>query len=293
MPKRNTLKNTWLIAGLLLTPVSAFSAEIAERFSNGLTLLAEYREGDPQKPAVLVVHGFLQTHRFSTVQLINNELAEAGYSVLSPTLSLNISARKNSLTCDAIQNHTVAQASEEIAFWIDWLKRSGHSRLLLVGHSTGSNRLLSYLQNHPDPAVAALIATAVGPIENWRYPHESQQQLKQAKAEQSRGDTTLGHYTLSFCHKNYTAPTSGYLSYMQWRSEWLIEAMQKSPVPLTVVLGGSDKWLPPDWAERLDKAALNTVSIPEANHYFSGIGEFEFQAAILSLVQQATASMEP
>ena len=58
-------------------------------------------------------------------------------------------------------------------------------------------------------------------------------------------------------------------------------------MPTIVVLGQTDTWLPPGWADRLENEAIPLVRINDANHYFSGIAEFDFQAAILSLVEDA------
>lgn len=293
MPRTNSLGLTGLFLCLWLSSGSAFGAEINVTLANGLNTLAEYRTGKKDKPAVLVLHGFLQTHRFSTIRLIENELSDAGYSVLSPTLTLNISQRRTSLTCDAIQNHTVEQSIDEIALWVNWLKQQGYKRIILIGHSTGSNRLLSYLHRKPDPAILSLIATAVGPIESWRYPDESRQQLSQARAAIATNDAGLKQYTLAFCHNTYTAPAKSYLSYRQWSSTHLLESLKSSPVPTTVVLGMSDKWLPPNWGDTIENASIPLVRIPEANHYFSGVAEFDFQAAILSLVDDAAAKIRP
>ncbi len=288
MSAKNPPGIIWLIVSLWLIPATAGGEQLSETLGNGLSVLADYRHGAMNKPAALVLHGFLQTHQFSTVQLIADELSDAGYAVLSPTLSLNISRRRSGLTCDAIQNHTVEQSTEEIAFWVEWLKRKGHKHVILIGHSTGSNNLLSYLEHAPDPSISTLIATAIGPIENWRHPEESRRQQVQAKALIASGNAGLRQYSLSFCRNNYAAPGTSYLSYMQWKEEWLLHALKASPVPVTVVLGKEDKWLPPDWAEQIRRTKIPTVEISEANHYFSGIAEFEFQSAILALVVDAS-----
>lgn len=292
MPRKNSLNFTGLFLSLWLFSGTAIGAEINVTLANGLNALAEYRTGKKDKPAVLVLHGFLQTHHFSTIRLIANELADAGYSVLSPTLTLNISQRRTSLTCDAIQNHTVEQSISEIALWVNWLKQQGYKRIILIGHSTGSNRLLSYLHRKPDPVILSLVATSVGPIESWRYPEESRQQLAQARAASAANDTDLKQYTLAFCHNTYTAPAKSYLSYRQWSSTNLLDSLKTSPVPTTVVLGMSDKWLPPNWGDTIEHVSIPLVRIPEGNHYFSDVAEFDFQAAILSLVDDAAAKVQ-
>jgi pimeloyl-ACP methyl ester carboxylesterase len=287
MPQFNFLQIAGLFFALCLLPVTLQAEEVAVQLPGGLKGLAEYRRGAADKPAVLVLHGFLQTHRFSTVRLIVSEVADAGYPVLSPTLTLNIDQRHNSLTCDAIQNHSVEQASREIGAWVDWLKKQGHPHIILIGHSTGSDHLLNYLHNGGDSAISAFIATSVGPLDSWQHPEESRRQQAEAEAAVAMGDTGLKQYSLGFCRNNYMAPPKDFLSYMQWDRELIVRQLHTVPVPTTVVLGQSDNWLPPGWADTIEQNAIPLVRINDANHYFSGIAEFDFQAAILSLVEAA------
>lgn len=288
MAKTIPLQIISLLLSLLLYSSNATAEEMMLLLPSGLKAQADYRKGDGDKPAVLVLHGFLQTHHFSTVRLVADELSDAGYTVLSPTLTLNIDQRRASLNCNAIQNHSVEQASHEIGAWIDWLKKQGYARIILVGHSTGSNHLLSYLHTNRDPAVNAFIATSLGPTVSWQYPEESRRQRAQAEAAVAAGDTKLKRYSLGFCRNNYAAPAKYFLSYLHWNKEQTLLDLKTTPVPTTVVLGQTDKWLPPNWADTLEREAIRLVRIKDANHYFSGIAEFDFQAAILSLVKRVT-----
>jgi len=270
-----------------LLPTTLQAEEISVALPGGLKGLADYHPGTPKKPAVLVLHGFLQNHLFSTVRLIVDEVADAGYPVLSPTLTLNIDQRQNSLTCDAIQNHSVKQATQEIRAWVGWLKQQGHTQIILIGHSTGSDNLLSYLQSDTDPAILAFIATSIGPMESWRHPEEEQRQLAAARAAAKKGDSSLKKFSLGFCRNNYMAPANDYLSYMQWRRKWILHQLKTSRVPTTAIIGQADSWVPPDWSNTLEQQGIPLVRIKDANHYFSGVSEFDFQAAILSLVEAA------
>lgn len=284
MPHKYPLQIARLLFTLWLLPAIAHAEEIALQLPSGLKALANYRAGARDRPAVLVLHGFLQTHHFSTVRLIASEVSDAGYAVLSPTLTLNIDQRQTSLSCDAIQSHTVEQANSEIGAWVDWLKKKGYAHIILIGHSTGSNHLLHYLHSSQESAVRALIATGVGPLVSWKHPEENNLQRAEAEAAVAEGDNRLKHYTLGFCHNNYASPASSFLSYMQWDKARILRDLKTSPVPTTVVLGRVDNWLPPDWPDNIEREAIPLVLIDEANHYFSGVAEFDFQSAISSLV---------
>lgn len=285
MPKQIPLQLLSLFIPLWFCISSVAAEEMMLSLPDGLKAQADFRNGGNDKPAVLVLHGFLQTHNFSTVRLIADELSEAGYTVLAPTLTLNIDQRRASLNCSAIQNHSVEQGTREIAAWVAWLKKNGYRKIILIGHSTGSNRLLSYLHSKRDPAVIAFIATSLGPTVSWQYQEEIRHQRSQAEAAVKSGNMALGQYSLGFCRNNYAAPAKAFLSYLQWNKEQTLINLKASPVPTTVVVGQRDKWLPPGWSDLIEQEAIPLVRIKEANHYFSGISEFDFQAAILSLVE--------
>ena len=93
---------------------------------------AEYLAGQRDKPAVLLLHGFLQTREFPTVATLARSLHDAGYAVLSPTLSLGIPNRRQSLACEAVHRHGMEDDIDEIARWVDWLKSRGHRSIVLV-----------------------------------------------------------------------------------------------------------------------------------------------------------------
>lgn len=277
---------TWLMLSLFCAASPA--QEITIPLSDGNQALADYRPGDADKPVIFIMHGLLQTSRFSTVQLIADELADNGYTVLAPTLTLNIDQRRNSLTCNAIQNHSVADSNREIADWMAWLKGKGYKdeHIVLIGHSSGSMRLLSYLSERGAASPRLFIATSIGPIRDWKQPKQVEAQLSTARQHEQTSPPQLDNYTLGFCHENYTAPASAYLSYMAWTDSWVVEKLKQLSFPIEVVLGSADKWLPPDWRQKISEAGLPLTTIHEAGHNFTGPQEFEFQESILRLLEQ-------
>src|SRR5574340_736580 len=148
---------------LLLSAFPAWvHAEIVQlQVRPGIQTSAEYLDGQRDKPAVLLLHGFLQTRDFPTVATLARGLHDAGYSVLSPTLSLGIPNRKTSLACEAVHAHGLNDDVAEIARWVAWLKSQGHRSIVLVGHSFGSMQLRAYLAVRPDSAVKAYIGTSL------------------------------------------------------------------------------------------------------------------------------------
>lgn len=278
----------WLLLSLLHSV--AMAEELAITLSNGNQALADYRPGEAGKPAVLLIHGFLQTYKFSTIQLMADELADNGYTVLAPTITLNINQRRQGLNCNAIQNHTVADGSSEIGSWVQWLKRQGYSHIIAIGHSTGSLRLLSYLGENPQHGIQSFIPVSIAPMGNWRNPDIIREQIATARLSREQTPNAIGKYSLAFCHHNYAAPAAAFLSYMRWSEAWVLQQLQDSRVALHLVIGGEDSWLPLGWPEKLQATTLPLTTIAEASHNFTGPQEFAFQDAIVSLVDQAQDS---
>ena len=83
------------------------------------TARASYLEGGNDANPVLILHGFLQTHEFPTVNRLAVALNESGYTILAPSLTLGIHKRKKSLACEAIHTHNAASDAAEVAVWVD------------------------------------------------------------------------------------------------------------------------------------------------------------------------------
>lgn len=98
-------------------PAAAHAELVQQLMRPGIPASAEYLAGERDKPAVLLLHGFLQTYEFSTVTTLARGLHDAGYTILSPTLSLNIPGRKQRLACEAVHKHSMDDDVAEIARW--------------------------------------------------------------------------------------------------------------------------------------------------------------------------------
>ena len=113
-----------------------------------ITATADYHPGRADRPAILLLHGFLQTRDFGIIKSIADTLADEGYTVLSPTLSLGISNRKRSLDCEALHLHDMDGDVREIQQWVKWLREHGHDDIIGVGHSFGGVQLLAWREKY-------------------------------------------------------------------------------------------------------------------------------------------------
>lgn len=270
----------WVSLLLALTSTWA-QAEIVTLAVNGkLTARAEYHAGKPDKPAVLMLHGFLQTHEFPTTQRLANNLASEGYTVLSPTLSLNIPNRRQSLSCEAIHTHTLDGAVRELQVWLDWLKKRRKS-VVLLGHSFGSVHLLAYLQAHPDPAVRKLIGVSI--IEGRLYAGEQKREqiIRQLRAMSRSQNMAIVKHQFTFCKQLQGTPRS-LLSYLEWSPERILSSINQAPLPMTFIVGSEDDLFGPDWIDRLRLTRAKVVTVEGADHFMDGEHEFTLLDDVLA-----------
>ena len=266
-----------MVLGVLMAvalPMAGQAAEISEKLPNGLTVSADYHPGPPGAPAFLVLHGFLVTHQYPTVQSISNDLKGLGYSVLAPTLSLDVTERRAGFACDAIHTHTLDKDLREIEFWLDWLSHRTHGPIYLVGHSFGSIQLLAYLNNHAAPRVRGLFGISMSymgaPGEEIRTA-----EVRHAEAMLRDGRRELGRYNLLYCHGNYTATPDSYLGYARLGREQVLAWLQHAGRPVVSIMGGADKRFGPDWVAAMREVGGTVRVVDGASHFFDGAHEFD------------------
>lgn len=251
---------------------AARASVVTQTVRPNIVASATYMVGDRDKPVVLLVHGFLQTRNFPTVASLADGLHDAGYSVLLPTLSLNIPARGQSLACEAIHRHSLDNDVDEIARWVLWLKSQGHRSIVLLGHSFGSLQLLAYLSDHPDPAVKAYIGTSL--IEAQIGASDRRDLTAQLEDRINRKQRDLVYQSLSFCRK-YTTTPEEMLSYVRWDQARTLAALKQAPVPTLLIMGDSDSVLGHNWLKALQHIKARMVIVKGANHFMDGEHEFD------------------
>ena len=277
------LAGLYLLILLFSLPLGADT--IREHLPSGRYGVAAYHQAEKSKPAILVLHGFLTTHNFNTVMGIVELLAEDGNTVLAPTMTLGINARRSGLSCDAIHTHTLEEDLEEITFWVNWLSSRGHKHIVLIGHTSGSLELLAYLNKNPNTAVKKLIATSLVYADGFNPDALVKQQVAEAQQKHRRGDRSLQSYTLSYCRDNFLAPPYVYLSYTAWTQQRVLAALKQSPVPVAIIMGGKDERFQDSWVEGLQQTGAEVIIINGASHFFDSHHEFDLHDAILSLIE--------
>lgn len=268
-------------------PAAAHAEIVQLEMRPGISASAEYLAGERSKPAVLLLHGFLQTREFSTVATLARGLQEEGYSVLSPTLSLNIPNRTQSLACEAVHKHNMEDDVAEIGRWVGWLKSRGHRSIVLVGHSFGSLQLLAYLSAKPDSAVKAYIGASL--IEAQIGAANRPALIAQLENRVHGKRRALVTQTLSFC-KKYPSTPEGLLSYARWDQARVLAALRQSPVGVNLIMGEEDNMLERGWLKALQHMQAPMVIVKGASHFMDGAHEFdllEHTLESLERIQQA------
>lgn len=268
---------------LLLVPTWADAAIVQLEMRPGIAASAEYVAGQRGKPAVLLLHGFLQTRDFPTVTTLARGLQDTGYTVLSPTLSLGIPNRRQSLACEAVHRHGMHDDLGEIARWVDWLKSRGHHSIVLVGHSFGSMQLLAYLATRPDPAVKAYIGASLSEAQIGAGSRASLIADLENRVRQRQHQ--LVSQPLSFC-RNYLSTAAGLLSYVRWDQGRVLTALRESPVNVQLIMGGADTLLGRNWIRSLEHIGTPMVIVQGANHFMDGEHEFDLLDQTLGFLER-------
>jgi pimeloyl-ACP methyl ester carboxylesterase len=277
--------NYLIILGFCFLCHNVASANIEEvELPNGYFASADYRLGQPELPAIVVLHGFLSTRNFLTVTSLVDALAGEGYSVLAPNLSLGVNQRKVSLDCEAIHTHSIDNDIAEIQYWVEWLVKRGHKNIVLVGHSYGSVHGLYYAMKYKHPAIKKLIAASLVDVEHIIGESLSRSQIKAAKALVAKNDNGLQEYQVSYC-KKYVTPPKEFLSYASWSRQRILTAISHTLIPVEVILGSEDKRMGKGWPQLLRQSGVTLQLIDGANHFFHNEQEFDLLDSVLHALQ--------
>ncbi len=258
----------------------AHSETIELTLTGNVVARADYRKGAAHKPAVVMLHGFLQTYEFPTIHRLAEGMADAGHTVLSPNLSLGITHRRQSLACEAIHTHTMQDAGREIDAWLKWLKTRHRGPIVLLGHSFGSVEILAYLSNRPDPAITRMIGVSIVEGRIKLTPAETGQLIRNLRQAVKTGTPRVVNHPFSFC-RHFQATPASLLSYLEWTPQRVLDASSRLTLPSLFIMGQNDDRLGPGWVEQLDKRNRVEV-IPGANHFMDGNHEFDLLDVVLN-----------
>ena len=256
---------TWGIARAHVVEVKISSSTVGT---------AEYEVGKSNLPAVLLLHGFLQTRDYPTLARLADALEGLGYTTLSPTLSLGISKRAKSLPCEAIHRHNMGNDIAELGLWIDWLANHGHRDIVLIGHSYGSLQILVYTTRHPNPAIRKIILLSLVDADQDINIQKTRTSLQEIKHKMVQNDQSLAPYQLSYCQQ-YLSSARDYLSYAEWSRSRILNDLTRIKKPVSVIMGEKDDRMGVDWPNKMKLKGVDVTLVKGANHFFEAEYEFE------------------
>ena len=254
-----------------------YSAQITVSLPNNTVANADYRAGDPHKPVVFLLHGFMATHNLSIIQIIAEELEDQGYTIIAPTLSLNINNRRSGANCDAVHTHTMQSDVEEIAWWVNWIKNKGYKDIIMAGFSTGSLQIAIFLSLNSPEIIKKAVLISPAYLAGDPFPQaEEKVDIDTAKKLLASDEGQLHNYHLSYCKGDFVAPPNVYLSYKEWTEMQMIKVVKSITIPFSVIIGGEDHRFGVRFGKHIHMRNSTVIIIPEANHFFDSPYEFDF-----------------
>ena len=268
-----------LFSYLLISP--AIAERIVGQLPNGVWVNAEYTPAEEGKPTVLLIHPLQQTNQFSTIINLSDSLADDGYGVLTPNLSLGISNRQRSMACEAIHMQSMAQDTEEIDFWADWLADKNMSPIIGMGHSTGALQILTRADTGKFSSILLINLVAIGPDGSASINLE---QLEMARQSRDKGlPNSLGHYQYSYC-KDYVTSRDTYLDTATWDANKVSQQLSKLNLEIDIILGDEDHSLSHTWLPKTNSPHIHIHYMQGADHFFSGSDEFDLHDKVLEVL---------
>ena len=250
-------------------PSAACSELVTVRTGDGVRLQGiVFRAAKPRPSALLLVHGYGGTFYGAYFAKLGEAAAQAGYDTLALNMRDHDAGPKKS-------SFTDNQA--DIAAGAAHLRQLGHKRLVLLGQSMGTNRVLYYQAASADPDIAAtILVSAPGDLFEWNVwqfgKEKAQASVDEAlKLQQAGREEELMMVDLGPIGKALYTPR--YLLSMRGpdRRSNPYTNLAKVKNPVLIVQGTADKLIEKDIGKRLQIAAGPTAvlaSIEGAEHGF-------------------------
>lgn len=231
---------------------------------------------------ILITHSLIQHNAREPIPYLQELLRERGYSSLAINYSLAIDNRHGPFDCLAPHRYTLEDSLDEIALWVDWLKRRGVRRLVLMGHSYGGNEIARYAANHDEEAIAAVVLLGPGTADHrmWspagyeiRYGKPLNSVLEHAEmlVASGEGDTMMEGVDFIFCPKA-TVKAASFASYYRVDPERLLPNLLRAAKKPTLFIAASEDNRLPDLnrlvTPYIDGERTRLVVIEGAGHFF-------------------------
>ncbi len=246
------------------------STEIVElRTADGVRLQGlVFRAARPKTAALLLVHGYGGNFYEAYFPKLAEAAVRAGYDTLALNMRDHDAGPKKSSFTDN---------RADIAAGAAYLRELGHERLVLLGQSMGTNRVLYYQAASSDQDIAAtVLVSGPGDLFEWNVWQFGKDKA-QATVDEALNLQRTGH------HEQLMLVDLGPLGRALYTAQYLLSMrgpervsnpyvnVAKVKNPILIVQGGADKLIAPDIGKRLQMAAGHAAvlaSIEGAGHGF-------------------------
>jgi pimeloyl-ACP methyl ester carboxylesterase len=251
------------------TSAACSSELVVLRTTDGVRLQGiVFHASKPRPNALLLVHGYAGSFYNAYFAKLGEAAALAGYDTLALNMRDHDAGPKKS---------SFADNQFDIAAGAAYLRQLGHKRLVLLGQSMGTNRVLYYQAASGDPDIAATVLVS-GPGDLfewnvWQFGKDKAQasvddalKLQQAGHEEEMMVVDLGPIGKALYTARYLLSMRG-----PDRRSNPYTNLAKVKNQVLIVQGTADKLIAPDIGKRLQTAAGPTAvlaSIEGAEHGF-------------------------
>src|ERR1017187_555440 len=258
-----------IATGGIATGAACSSELVTLRATDGVRLQGiVFHASKPRASALLLVHGYAGNFYEAYFPKLAEAAAHAGYDTLALNMRDHDAGPKKSSFTD---NQT------DIAAGAAYLRQLGHKRLVLLGQSMGTNRVLYYQAASGDPDIAAtILVSGPGDLFEWNVWQFGKDKA-QASVDEALRLQKAGHQdemmTVDLGPIGKALYTPQYLLSMRGpdRRSNPYTNLAKVKNPILIVQGTADKLIAPDIGKKLQTAAGPTAvlaSIEGAEHGF-------------------------
>lgn len=270
-----------LVALLLATTAVAETVTLDDKGLKISANLETIGENWQKGPVLLMTHGTLAHNKMEIMATLQQLFLERDVSSLAINLSLGLSDRKGMYDCAVPHTHKHTDAVDEIGLWLDWLKKQGVKKVVLLGHSRGGNQTARFAAAHGSDAISGVILIAP---QTWSEESEKTDYQKRygkplapilANAEklvsEGKGKTMLKPVDFIYC-ENTAATAEAFVSYYKpdnkMNTPTVIADIHK---PVMVFAGSADttvKDLPEKMKAVSGQKNVQFEVIDGADHFF-------------------------
>lgn len=272
-----------MVAASLLTPGSLRAEEVSLDYK-GNTLLGTLTMAEGKKMSdgvLLVLHGTLAHKDMEIITALRDLMAERGFSTLTPSLSLGLSNRRGMYDCAVTHTHRHMDAVDEVAVWVNWLKKKRAGSIWVAGHSRGAKQIVQYALGTPDAAVKKVISIAPSVsgrkklVAGFKRTHKADLSSVLTRAEkliaEGKGDMVMKGVGILYC-PGADVTASSFVGYYG-KDLRLNTAKMASGLNLpTLFVGGSEDTVNPGVAaavkSMVDNKKISVVEVEGAGHFF-------------------------